>query len=360
MDPSDRNCPVRKRAIPSGNEVLYSPEDMLDPLHEDIESPAPGLTHRYPDRVLLQVTDQCSMYCRHCTRRRSAGETDRPLPKSSVLSAIEYIKDTPQVRDVLLSGGDPLTLGDDLLEDILRRVRAIPHVEILRIGSAAPVVMPQRVTPALVAMLRKYHPLYLNVHFNHPKEVTPESKKACEMLADGGIPLGNQTVLMKGINDSPIVMKKLVHDIIRIRVRPYYVYQCDLSQGIGHFRTSVSKGIELIENLRGHTSGFAVPMFVVDGPGGGGKIPVMPNYVVSRNDRRIVLRNYEGVLCTYTEPEPSDVKCPDEDALKKEFPLLENREGVTTLLRGERISLTPPGLERKSRARLYKKNRGRT
>ena len=357
MDPTDRDCPIRKRAIPSGKEVKISPEDMVDPLHEDIESPAPGLTHRYPDRVLLQVTDQCSMYCRHCTRRRSAGETDRALPKDDILEAIEYVRATPQVRDVLISGGDPLTLSDAFLDDILRRVREIPHVEIVRLGTAAPVVMPQRVTPRLVAMLRKYHPLYINVHFNHPKEVTPETKKACEMLADGGFPLGNQTVLLKGMNDSPIIMKKLVHDLVRIRVRPYYLYQCDLSLGIGHFRTSVSKGIEMIENLRGHTSGFCVPSFVVDAPGGGGKTPVMPDYVLSRNDRRVVMRNYEGVVCVYTEPEPSEVKCPDEDALRREFPLLENREGVATLLRGDRISIAPANLERKRRSRLYKKSK---
>jgi lysine 2,3-aminomutase len=357
MDPSDRTCPIRKRAIPSGKEVLLSPEDMVDPLHEDIESPVHGLTHRYPDRLLLMVTDQCSMYCRHCTRRRSAGETDHALPKSDILAAIEYVRETPQVRDVLISGGDPLTLSDGFLEDILRRVRAIPHVEIVRLGTAAPVVMPQRITPRLIAMLRKYHPLYINVHFNHPKEVTPEAKRACEMLADGGFPLGNQTVLMRGINDSPIIMKKLVHDLVRIRVRPYYLYQCDLSQGISHFRTSVSKGIEIIENLRGHTSGFCVPAFVVDAPGGGGKTPVMPTYLISRNDRRVVLRNYEGVICVYTEPEPSEEKCPDEDALRREFPLLENREGVATLLRGDRIGIAPAGLERKRRSNLYKKRK---
>jgi lysine 2,3-aminomutase len=330
---------------------------MVDPLHEDIESPVHGLTHRYPDRLLLMVTDQCSMYCRHCTRRRSAGETDRALPKSDILAAIEYVRETPQVRDVLISGGDPLTLSDGFLEDILRRVRAIPHVQILRLGTAAPVVMPQRITPGLIAMLRKYHPLYINVHFNHPKEITPETKKACEMLADGGFPLGNQTVLLRGTNDSPIVMKKLVHDLVRIRVRPYYLYQCDLSQGIGHFRTSVSKGIEIMENLRGHTTGFCVPTFVVDAPGGGGKIPVMPTYLISRNDRRVVLRNYEGVISVYTEPEPSEAKCPDEGELRREFPGLENREGVATLLRGDRINIAPAGLERQRRSKLYKKGK---
>ena len=357
MDPSDRNCPIRKRAIPSGKEVIISPEDMLDPLHEDIESPVHGLTHRYPDRLLLQVTDQCSMYCRHCTRRRSVSETDRPLPKSDILASIQYVRDTPQVRDVLISGGDPLTMSDGFLEDIIRRVRAIPHVEIVRLGTAAPVVMPQRITPRLIAMLRKYHPLYVNMHFNHPKEITPETKKACGMLADGGIPLGNQTVLLRGMNDSPIIMKKLMHDLVRIRVRPYYIYQCDLSQGIGHFRTSVSKGIEIMENLRGYTTGFCVPTFVIDATGGGGKTPVGPNYMISRNDRRVVLRNYEGVICVYTEPEQSDVKCPDEDAFRREFPGLENREGVATLLRGERVSITPAGLERKGRSKAYKKSK---
>jgi len=280
------------------------------------------------------------------------------MPKKNIDLGIQYVKDTPQVRDVLLSGGDPLTVSDDHLEDIIRRLREIPHVEIIRLGIAVPVVMPQRITPGLIKMLRKYHPIYVNTHFNHPKEITPESKKACEMLADGGIPLGNQSVLLRGINDSPIIMKKLVHDLVRIRVRPYYIYQCDLSMGISHFRTSLGKGMEIMENLRGYTSGLCVPVYVEDAPGGGGKIPIMPNYLLFKGDRRVVMRNYEGVISAYTEPEISEAPCPDEDVLRKEFPYLENREGTSTLIRGEKISVGPSGLERNLRSKRYRKAKG--
>jgi len=358
IDPSDRNCPIRKRAIPTGKEVEISPEDMYDPLHEDLESPVRGITHRYPDRILFIITDQCSMYCRHCTRRRQAGETDKPMPQKDIDRCIEYIKDTPQVRDVLLSGGDSCTLADEHLEEIIKRVYEIPHVEIIRLGTSVPVVMPQRITPNLITMLKKYQPVYINTHFNHPKEITPESKKACEMLADGGFPLGNQSVLLKGLNSSPIIMKKLVQDLVRIRVRPYYIYQCDLSQGISHFRTSVGRGIEIIENLRGYTSGLCVPTYVVDAPGGGGKTAVMPLYLVSRNERKIILRNYEGVISTYTEPEDTHDVCPDENQFRKEFPHLENKEGIATLLWGKKISIGPKGLERHERSKKYRKEKG--
>jgi len=358
IDPSDRNCPIRKRAIPSGKEVEISQEDMYDPLHEDLESPVRGITHRYPDRILFIITDQCSMYCRHCTRRRQAGETDKPMPQKDIDRCIEYIKDTPQIRDVLLSGGDACTVSDEHLEEIIKRVYEIPHVEIIRLGTSVPVVMPQRITPKMIAMLKKYQPIYINTHFNHPKEITPESKKACEMLADGGFPLGNQSVLLKGLNSSPIIMKKLMHDLVRIRVRPYYIYQCDLSEGIGHFRTSVGRGIEIIENLRGYTSGLCVPTYVVDAPGGGGKTAVMPIYLVSRNERKIILRNYEGVISTYTEPEDTHDVCLDEDEFKKEFPYLENKEGIATLLWGKKISIGPKGLERHERSAKYKKEKG--
>ncbi|MBP1767420.1 MAG: lysine 2,3-aminomutase YodO family protein [Candidatus Aminicenantes bacterium] len=358
MDPTDRNCPIRRRAIPTGKETEISKEDMVDPLHEDIESPVHGITHRYPDRILFLITDQCSMYCRHCTRRRMAGETDRPMPKKDVDLGIQYVRDTPQVRDVLISGGDPLTVSDDHLEEIIKKLRAIPHVEIIRLGIAVPVVMPQRITPGFVRMLKKHHPIYVNTHFNHPKEITPESKKACEMLADGGIPLGNQSVLLKGVNDSSIIMKKLVHDLVRIRVRPYYIYQCDLSMGINHFRTSLGKGMEIMENLRGYTSGLCVPIYVEDAPGGGGKTPIMPNYLLFKGDRKVVMRNWEGVISAYTEPEVTEVPCPDEDALRKEFPYLENREGTSTLIRGEKVSIGPAGLERNVRSNRYKKAKG--
>jgi lysine 2,3-aminomutase len=280
------------------------------------------------------------------------------MPQKDIDRSIEYVRETPQVRDVLISGGDPCTLSDEYLEDIIKQVYEIPHVEIIRLGTAAPVVMPQRITPKLIEMLKKYQPIYINVHFNHPKEITPESKKACEMLADGGFPLGNQSVLLKGLNSSPIIMKKLVQDLVRIRVRPYYIYQCDLSEGIGHFRTSVGRGIEIIENLRGYTSGLCVPTYVVDAPGGGGKTPVMPLYHISRNERNIVLRNYEGVICTYTEPDDTHDVCPDEDEFRKELPYLENKEGIATLLLGKKVSIGPKGLERHERSKKYKKAKG--
>ncbi len=309
MDPDDPNCPVRKQAVPTSFELIKSESDLLDPLHEDKDSPTPGLTHRYPDRVLFLVTDQCSMYCRHCTRRRLAGTTDASMPTDQIKNAIEYIRNTPQVRDVLISGGDGLLISDERLEEIIRELRTIPHVEIIRIGSRTPVVLPQRITPELVNMLKKYHPIWLNTHFNHPKEMTKESDKALAMLADAGVPLGNQTVLLKGVNDCAHIMKNLMHLLVKNRVRPYYIYQCDLSQGIEHFRTSVSKGIEIIESLRGHTSGYSVPTYVVDAPGGGGKIPVGAQYLISQSDRKVILRNYEGVICSYTEPEDKVSHC---------------------------------------------------
>ncbi|MBO7490819.1 MAG: lysine 2,3-aminomutase, partial [Bacteroidales bacterium] len=270
IDPNNPKCPIRRQAIPTAAEVHQSPADLLDPLHEDEDSPVPGLTHRYPDRVLFLITDMCSMYCRHCTRRRFAGQHDCESTQDRIQAAIDYIARTPQVRDVLLSGGDALMVGDKMLESIIQRLRAIPHVEIIRLGSRTPVVCPQRITDDLVNMLKKYHPIWLNTHFNHPNEVTEESMAACARLADAGIPLGNQTVLLRGVNDDTEIMKQLVHDLVRMRVRPYYIYQCDLSMGLEHFRTPVSKGIEIIENLRGHTSGYCVPTFVVDAPGGGG------------------------------------------------------------------------------------------
>lgn len=343
IDPEDPHDPVRKQAIPTAQELIRSEADLLDPLHEDEDSPVPGLTHRYPDRVLFLITDMCSMYCRHCTRRRFAGQKDDASPTERIDKCIEYIARTPQVRDVLLSGGDALLVSDKRLEYIISRLREIPHVEIIRIGSRTPVVLPQRITPELVQMLSKYHPIWLNTHFNHPNEVTPESKAACERLANAGVPLGNQSVLLRGINDCTTVMKRLVHELVKIRVRPYYIYVCDLSQGIGHFRTPVSKGIEIIENLRGHTSGYAVPTFVVDAPGGGGKIPVMPNYVVSQGPHRVVLRNYEGVITTYTEPEDYKEECYCPDCKQKQ------KEGVAALLAGQKLAIEPKELARHER-----------
>ena len=336
----------RLQAIPTAKELHQADSDLLDPLHEDEDSPAPGLTHRYPDRCLLLITDQCSMYCRHCTRRRFAGQNDAGLPVDQVDQAIEYIRNTPQIRDVLLSGGDALLVSDERLEYIISKLREIPHVEIVRIGSRTPVVLPQRITPALCNMLKKYHPVWLNTHFNHPNEITPESAKACAMLADAGIPLGNQSVLLAGINDCVFTMKKLVNELVKIRVRPYYIYQCDLSMGLEHFRTPVSKGIEIIEGLRGHTSGFCVPTFVVDAPGGGGKTPVMPQYIISQTPKKVILRNYEGVITTYTEPEHyTDCQC-DYCTGKKKKELM----GVAGLERGQALSMEPANLERHKRS----------
>lgn len=338
--------PVRLQAVPTAKELHRSDADLLDPLHEDTDSPVPGLTHRYPDRVLILVTDQCSMYCRHCTRRRFAGQKDCEVQTNRIDKYIEYVAAHPEVRDVLLSGGDALLLSDEKLESIISRLRAIPHVEIIRIGSRTPVVMPQRITPELCAMLKKYHPVWLNTHFNHPNEITPDSRRACEMLADAGIPLGNQSVLLAGVNDCVHVMKRLVHELVKIRVRPYYIYQCDLSMGLEHFRTPVSKGIEIIEALRGHTSGFAVPTFVVDAPGGGGKIPVMPEYLISMSPDKVILRNFEGVITTYSQPVHYEkvCRCPDCTAKEKKKLI-----GVAGLEQGQALSLEPTGLLRNDR-----------
>lgn len=348
MSPDDPHCPVRRQGVPTALELQTMPYDMVDPLHEDVDSPVPYLTHRYPDRVLLLVTTSCSMYCRHCTRRRLAGHEDAAVTRRDIDLAVEYIRRTPEVRDVLVSGGDPLVLADGAIEYILRALRAIDHVEVIRIGTRTPVVLPQRITPELCDMLKKYHPLWVNTHFNHPKEVTPESRKACEMLADAGIPLGNQSVLLRGVNDCPHVMKKLVHELVKMRVRPYYIYQCDLSMGLEHFRTSVAKGIEIIEHLRGHTSGFAVPTFVVDVPGGGGKIPVGPQYLISQGESKVVLRNYEGVISVYNEPESYASSCGTCTMCREAEP---RPVGVAGLLEGDSVSLEPGDLERRSRRR---------
>lgn len=298
-----RNDPVFKQCIPDPDELIIDQHDMADPLHEDADSPAPGITHRYPDRVLFHISNVCSMYCRHCTRKRKVGDHDSIPGREDLEAGLDYIRNTPTVRDVLLSGGDPLMLSDDYLDWILSELDTIEHVEVVRIGTRMPVVLPYRITTDLVAMLQKHQPIWINTHFNHPREVTTSSREALRMLADGGFPLGNQTVLLAGVNDCPRIIRELVHKLVKNRVRPYYLYQCDLSEGLTHFRTPISKGIEIIESLIGHTSGFAVPTYVVDAPGGGGKIPVMPNYVISWGTHKVILRNYEGVITSYQEPE---------------------------------------------------------
>lgn len=347
MDPDDPNCPIRMQAVPLSHEMERSPWDMADPLHEDEDAPAPGLTHRYPDRVLFLITNQCSMYCRHCTRRRFSGQVGQSVPKQQLDEAIDYIRRTPQIRDVLLSGGDGLLVNDKQLEYIISNLRAIPHVEIIRIGTRAPVVFPQRITDNLLSMLRKYHPVWINTHFNHPAEFTPKAIEACHKIVDAGIPLGNQTVLLRGVNDCIHVMKDLMHQCVLHRVRPYYIYQCDLSEGIEHFRTTVAKGLEIMEQLRGHTSGYAVPTFVVDAPGGGGKIPVMPNYLISQGHGKVVLRNFEGVITTYHEPTYEEPGCPP--TCTHTSYEQQGSVGVASLLNDEKLSLEPEGLERGKR-----------
>ena len=339
IDTENPCCPVRRQAIPTFAETHRTTADLLDPLHEDADSPAPGLTHRYPDRVLFLVTDMCSMYCRHCTRRRFSGQKDTSSSPENIEKCIEYIEKTPQVRDVLLSGGDALMISDERLEYIIQRLRQIPHVEIIRIGTRVPVVCPQRITDDLVNMLKKYHPIWVNTHFNHSQEITPESIAACARMADAGIPLGNQTVLLRGVNDCVHIMKNLVHNLVKIRVRPYYIYQCDLSIGLEHFRTPVSKGIEIIENLRGHTSGYCVPTFVVDAPGGGGKIPVMPTYLISQSPEKVVLRNYEGVITAYSQPAE----------YHESFPEIPDSDGVAAVLSGKVPTSEPKDLKRSAR-----------
>lgn len=301
VDPDDPTCPIRLQVVPRSAEMSVAPYEMSDPLHEDVDSPVPGLTHRYPDRVLLVITHECALYCRYCTRRRIVGDHEGNDPKL-LLAALEYIRQHTEIRDVLISGGDPLGLSDAVLENVISRLRSIKHVEIIRIGTRIPVVMPQRLTPALLAMLRKYHPIWLNTHFNHPFELQPqETRDAMERLVDAGIPTGNQTVLLRGVNDCPVIMRSLVHELVKLRCRPYYIYNCDLSEGLSHFRTPVSTGLAIMESLYGHTSGYAVPTFVVDAPGGGGKIPLMPNYMIASGNGNVILRNYRGEYSTYVD-----------------------------------------------------------
>lgn len=349
IDPSNPVCPVRLQAVPRLPETRIDASDQDDPLHEDVDSPVPGLTHRYPDRVLLLVTNLCSMNCRHCTRRRLVGFEDVHMSDENIDAAIDYISKTEIVRDVLISGGDPFTLSTERLEKIISRLHAIPHVEIIRIGTRTPVVMPMRIDDQLVNMLKKYHPIYVNTHFNHPKEITAEAKAACEKLANAGIPLGNQSVLLRDVNDCPVLMKKLVQKLLTIRVKPYYIYQCDMSRGISHFRTTVSKGIEIIENLRGHTTGMAVPTFVIDAPGGGGKIPVMPDYLITSNEKRVILRNYEGVITTYDEPHFYEEDC-GQCRICFDEPWLKPTCGVARLLDGQEKVLEPKNLARVARS----------
>ncbi|MEJ2211716.1 MAG: lysine 2,3-aminomutase [Anaerolineae bacterium] len=346
IDADDPACPLRRQVLPTAQERVPFQAEMVDSLGEDAHSPVPGLVHRYPDRVLMLVTTQCASYCRYCTRSRIVGDPGAQFSRREYDAQIRYIAGNPQVRDVLISGGDPLILPQRVLEDLLRRLRAIPHVEVLRIGSRVPAFLPQRITPDLVEMLRRYHPLWLNVHFNHPKEITAEAEAALARLADAGIPLGCQSVLLRGVNDCPNVMKDLVHKLVKNRVRPYYVYQCDLVHGAGHFRTPVAVGLEIIEALRGHTSGFAVPTFVVDAPGGGGKVPLMPNYLLSQSADRVVVRNFEGLITAYAQPETYERHDPSRcSSCQARMGMEEEQEGVAALLAGQSPAIVPEGYE---------------
>jgi lysine 2,3-aminomutase len=341
IDPDDADCPVRLQVVPRARELEGFESMMEDSLAEDAHSPVPGLVHRYPDRVLMLVTTQCASYCRYCTRSRIVGDPHATFNRHQHDMQIEYLKRTPQVRDVLISGGDGLTLPPKVLEGLLRRLREIPHIEIIRIGSRVPVFMPQRITDEFVNMLRQFHPIWMNIHVNHPKEITPELARACAKLADAGIPLGNQSVLLAGVNDHPETIKKLSHDLVKIRVRPYYLYQCDLVEGSGHFRTSVAAGLEIMESLRGHTSGYAIPTYVVDAPGGGGKVPLLPNYLVSQAPGKVVLRNFEGYITTYAEP--TDYKRPKKTQWVPEPREEPGQSGVAGLLRGDQMVIRPAG-----------------
>lgn len=315
MDKDDPTCPIRKQAVPVLGEFKVGKNDLHDPCGEEKDTVAPGLVHRYPDRVLLLITDTCAMYCRHCTRRRMVGCKEGQLPESQFKEALLYISKNKKIRDVLISGGDPLLLSDDKLEHILHELHAIKHIEMIRLGTRLPVSLPQRITGSLCSILRQYQPLYISIHFNHSKEISVETREACERLVDAGIPLGSQTVLLKGINDKPKTMINLMHNLLTIRVRPYYLYQCDLAPGTEHFRTPVSTGLKIIEAMRGHTTGYAIPTFVIDAPGGGGKVPINPDTVVSQNSRGVIVRNYQGRVFFY--PNSPEAEFP---------PLRNNRE----------------------------------
>ena len=320
IDRDNPDCPIRRQVIPRIEEGWNAPEELADPCGEDSHMPVPGLVHRYPDRVLFLVTDRCASYCRYCTRSRVVSGVGEQQLETQWEPAFRYLQEHTEIRDVLLSGGDPLLFSDDRLDKLLTRLRSIPHLQFLRIGSRIPIFLPQRITPALCEMLKKHHPLFISIHTNHPRELTSEVRDALGRLADAGIPLGNQSVLLRGVNDSVEIQKALVHKLLMCRVRPYYLYQCDLINGSSHLRTPVADGVAIIEGLRGHTTGYAVPQFVIDGPGGGGKIPINPNYLIDHTPGRVTLRNYEGE--TFEYPDPSQIS---ESSLAKLHELALNR-----------------------------------
>jgi lysine 2,3-aminomutase len=331
---ADKTDPIFQMCVPQLTELNDPPFLMPDPLEECHDMPVPGLVHRYPDRALLIATTTCSVYCRHCTRKRVAGTRETTISKRRLELTVAYLKEHPEIHDVIVSGGDPLTLATEQLEEVLASLRQVPSVQIVRIGTRVPVVLPQRITEELCAMLRRYHPIWINTHFNHPYEITAESTEACTRLADAGVPLGNQSVLLRGVNDRPQIIEQLCRSLVSIRVRPYYLYQCDLVRGVEHFRTPLSRGIEIMEYLRGRLSGLAIPTFVVDAPHGGGKIPVLPTYVVSQSPTHTVLRNYEGMLIAYPEPHQRfDGEC--------QAPREESSPGVWELAAGQYSRIQP-------------------
>jgi lysine 2,3-aminomutase len=345
IDPDNPNDPIRKQVIPTAAESSSFVGMMEDSLAEDRDSPVPGLTHRYPDRVLMMVTTQCATYRRYCTRSRIVGDPAETFSRSDFDGQINYIKDNPQIRDVIISGGGPLILPIKILEEVLSRLREIEHVEIIRIGTRVPVFLPMRITSELTDMLQKYHPLWMNIHVNHPNEITEEVALAADRLTRAGIPLGNQTVLLAGVNDCVHIQRALIHDLLRLRIRPYYLFQCDLVEGAGHFRTPVGKGIEIIEGLRGHTSGLGVPVFAIDAPGGGGKVPLMPNYLLSMSEHNVVIRNYEGYVAAYEESTsyvPHDPTSCEFCHHRRSEP---GQGGLTGLLEGDEESIKPGGLD---------------
>jgi lysine 2,3-aminomutase len=349
---TDLSDPVYQMSVPQGQE-LFAPDFLhADPLEEEEDMPVPGLVHRYRDRALLMATTMCSMYCRHCTRKRVAGYQESCIDVSQLNAITDYLRAHPEVKDVVISGGDPLTMSTSLLERIVAGVRSVPSVDIIRIGTRVPVVMPQRITNELTTMLAKYHPVWINTHFNHPNEITSESAAACARLANAGFPIGNQTVLLRGINDSPQVMEELCRGLVKIRVRPYYLFQCDLVRGVEHFRTPISRGIEIMEYLRGRLSGLAIPTYVVDTPHGGGKIPVLPNYIISSSPSHTVLRNFEGMIVNYPEPmEPMPRTPPSTNARS-------GSHGVWEVAAGHSSAITPSGSHRQKRRAARKVQRG--
>lgn len=341
VNPANPECPIRLQCVPSEKELHLEPEEMGDPLAEDGDMAVPNVVHRYPDRVLVTITETCSMYCRFCTRRRFVLNKEQHKDPNEIDVMVDYIASHPEIRDVILSGGDSLMMGEAALMKFLERIRAIPHVEIIRIASKFPCVFPMRITDELVGKLKAFKPLYFMTHFNHPYEVTPEAELACSRIVDGGIPMMNQAVLLRKINSDSVIMKKLMHELLRIRVKPYYIYQCDLSEGISHFRTPVEKGIEIIESLRGHTSGLAVPEFVVDMPGGGGKVPLAPQYLISQSDKKIVVRNYEGYICTYPQPVETDCTCSTAAEIERSIKTAPAETGLARLLHENQATIRP-------------------